>query len=637
MAGALRRAGLTAALPALVGLSTLLHWLAGRRLTGLWIMPDEAIYAERALDLWRHLALHGAGYGIVYPLVAGLPLSVGSVADGYASLKLLQALVVSLAAAPVFFYGRRWMSPPLALVAAALTLCTPVLLYSGLVMTEVVFYPLAAAALLAVARSAETATRGDQYAALAFIGAAVLTRVQAVVFLAVYACAILATHGVRRRREFAPVWIALAAAVVAALALPGLFGAYSETLHGSYPLGDGLRYAYYHLALALLMVGVAPAAAAILLAIEHRRERAVRAVTVVALATLVLVCAQVGLFSARYAPHLLGRDLAAVPAPLFAAFAMWLDRGAPRRWAIAAATTVATLAALVFAPWRDLVTETALPDSFDLALPGRAHLGSSADAIAILGALLLVAWLAVPRRAAVLVAGLVAAVLVWSSVVASNVVASRVRTAQTSEVGSPRDWIDGSRVTYVYAGGPSWSLVWQQRFWNRSVDEVVSIAPSVVPGPMRQVRAAPSRTGELPITDRHAVAPANVAFVGSTVARQSLGPNAFPLVLWRLAGTPRLSFRTTNIQPNGDMVGPGIVTAYDCRGGSLELTLLPKATSVVVVRLDGRPALRRDVAGLDSWHGTVAVPRVHRSARCVFSIEGGLLLGSTVIDFHRPG
>ena len=100
---------LPAALPAVVGLSlTVLHWAAGRRLHGLWIVPDEPIHAMPAIALWYDgplPLLHGAGagYGLLYPLVAGLPLCTGSTATGYASLKLLQALVVSLAAVPVFF------------------------------------------------------------------------------------------------------------------------------------------------------------------------------------------------------------------------------------------------------------------------------------------------------------------------------------------------------------------------------------------------------------------------------------------------------------------------------------------------------------------------------------------------------
>jgi len=87
VARTLRRTALTLALPALVGASTLLHWLAGSQITGLWIMPDEVIYADRGLGLWRHFSLpilngQGAGYSVLYPVLAGLPLALGSLARG---------------------------------------------------------------------------------------------------------------------------------------------------------------------------------------------------------------------------------------------------------------------------------------------------------------------------------------------------------------------------------------------------------------------------------------------------------------------------------------------------------------------------------------------------------------------------
>ena len=57
---------------------------------------------------------------------------------------------------PVFAYCRRLMPNTWALVAAALTAAPPLLLYSGFVMTEVLFYPLAALTLFAIARAVET-------------------------------------------------------------------------------------------------------------------------------------------------------------------------------------------------------------------------------------------------------------------------------------------------------------------------------------------------------------------------------------------------------------------------------------------------------------------------------------------------
>jgi len=74
-------------LPSLVAASTVAYGLAGRRVPGLWIMPDEAIYAERGLRLWHDGSLplfrgQGAGYGVLYPVLAGLPLAIGDLAQG---------------------------------------------------------------------------------------------------------------------------------------------------------------------------------------------------------------------------------------------------------------------------------------------------------------------------------------------------------------------------------------------------------------------------------------------------------------------------------------------------------------------------------------------------------------------------
>src|SRR6266568_2177067 len=70
------RASELAWVAALVAVSALVHWLAGRR------------------------------------------LSLGTVAQGYAALKPVQSLVMSLAAVPVFAFGRRLMPARYALLAA---------------------------------------------------------------------------------------------------------------------------------------------------------------------------------------------------------------------------------------------------------------------------------------------------------------------------------------------------------------------------------------------------------------------------------------------------------------------------------------------------------------------------------------
>ena len=243
-------------------------------------MPDEAIYADRAVSLWRHGSVavfrgSGAGYGLLYPLFAGAPLVFGSLA----TLKLLQAFVMSLAAVPVFFYGRRLMAPSYALLAAALTLASPLLLYSGLVMTEVLFYPVAALTLLAITRAVETAGVRDQAVALVMVVAAAATRTQAVVFVLVLAAAALLdsllARDRARLRSFWPTWTVFGAFVFVALATPGVFGAYAGVVNGGYPIVLSFRLTYEHLAYLALSTAVLPFAALVVLLVEDRgRDRA---------------------------------------------------------------------------------------------------------------------------------------------------------------------------------------------------------------------------------------------------------------------------------------------------------------------------------------------------------------------------
>jgi hypothetical protein len=645
VAGALRRPGV--ALAALIALSTLVYWLEGRRHSGLWIMPDEAIYGTRAEQLWQHGRLSlfggdGAGYSALYPLFAGGPLqTLGSLATGYAWLKPIQALTMSLTALPVFFFGRRLTGPWLALAAAALTLAMPLLLFSGFVMTEVLFYPLAAAALLAIARAVESAEIGDQLLALALVALAVLTRVQAVVLVPVFAAAVLVDAllaGSRPRwRRFWPLWSLLALGVVALAAAPELLGAYSTVASGGYPVGSALKYAWYHLVYVAVMTGVVPVAALVAL-LRREPDPQARALLSVTASAVPLVSVQVGVFASRYSPHLLGRDLAALPPLLFLCFALWLARGAPRPRFAASLSAVALLAAIVTVPWNDLVVN-ALPDAMGLALLLDRPLGlAPASAIAIGAVVLLIAFRFLPHRFMPPLVALVAVVLGGSTAVAANKVSDAANAAQPSFVGTPRDWIQraiGTRpVTYVYDGDTAgWPIVWQQRFWNPGIARVVAITPQSVPGPIHETVIALPFDGRVPVTTRYVVANDALTLVGEAVAHQSRGPNAFGLTLWRLDGAPRLATVKSNFQPNGDIYGQASFTAFDCAGGDLQLTLLPKSTNRLRIYLDGKPVVDTHVAGEPVWHGTINVPADHPAGACNFLIQSEDLLGSTVVQF----
>jgi Dolichyl-phosphate-mannose-protein mannosyltransferase len=621
------------ALPALVALSSLLEWLAARRISGLWIMPDEAIYGQRALAFWRTGRLSvisgaGAGYSLLYPILAGAPLSIGTPASGYAALKVVQAIVVSLTAVPVFLYARRVMADRWALVAAALSLASPIVLYAGFVMTEVLFYPLAAWALLAIARAVATESRRDQAIALALIAACVLTRTQGVVLIAVFALAVLIAR--RSLRSFAVLWAVVAAGLVIALVLPEGLGAYGPTLRARYPLGLAAGLTWDHFAFLVLSTGVVPVAALAVLQIRGMPDVEGRSLVATATAAVLLVVAQVGIFASGYAPHLLGRDLAALPPILFVVFALWLSRDGSRRLALVVAA--GTLAALAATPWSHLIVLEARPDSFGIVIFEHAHVTLVVVAAA---AVLLALFVLAPRALPVVVlAGLVA-----STAVASDRLASVVREEQVDLVGADHRWIDHAArgpVAELYDGESYWNGVWQATFWNRRVREIVALAPTRVPGPIEQRQERVGAGGRIDLRSPYVVASDPHTFIGTPVAHLAQnGLDVTGLTLWRLDPPARLSTVTHGILPNGDMTEPGRLTVYDCAGGQLQLTLLPKSTRVVTVLLDGRVASRATIGGLEYWNGTVSVPRSPTPRVCHFTIQGQTLLGSTRVAFVR--
>ena len=654
MARALRRTDVGLALVGLVALSTLIHWLIARRFTGLWILPDEAIYGQRGLDFWRHGTLSilhgdGAGYSVLYPIVAGIPLALGKLKSGYDSLKLLQAFVMSLTALPVFFYGRRLMRPGYALLAAALALASPLLLYSGLIMTEVLIYPLGALTLLTIAYAVETARLRDQLLALLLIAATVLTRVQAVVLVVILAAAVIVDSLVvrdrKRLRAFWPVWVVLVAVVTATLVSPAIFGAYAGTITGSYPLGLAAGFTLDHLSYLLLETGIAPAIALVLLIADALRRRSVdpgeRALLIVTTCAVVLVVVQVGLFASRYALHLLGRDLALLPPILFLVFALWLDRGAPRQRIVATPLILGLFVLLTLTPWHRLVAANALPDTFGIATLYSIGAQNAATAVAVAALVVLMVIAAAPTavlRLALPV--LVFALLAASTVVAARDIARRVNYDQKYLVGSPPNWVEhavGSPVAYLYDNEAYWNGVWQVRFWNQNVRQVVSLFPERVPGPLPQRVVRLDADGGLPI-DAHYIVSSDVhTFVGTPIAQiKQSGIDQAGLTLWRLDGKPRVSTIQHGIRPNGDMNWAAQITAFDCAGGRLELTLLPKKTKTLTIKLNGKVVQRVRLAGLPYWNGTVYAPPSAEPQACVFELDGQSLFGSTRIEFVRP-
>ena len=95
----------------LVTVSTLLRFWGGTLVPIPWITPDEIIYGELGRSLYHDGTFRILGrptefISLVYPALVGGPLSLGNLERGYHLLKLIQALVMSLAAVPAYLWAR---------------------------------------------------------------------------------------------------------------------------------------------------------------------------------------------------------------------------------------------------------------------------------------------------------------------------------------------------------------------------------------------------------------------------------------------------------------------------------------------------------------------------------------------------
>ena len=484
-----------ATLAGLVAVSTALRAWAGSLVPTPWILPDEVVYTELGRSLYHSGSFEILGeptrfYSLVYPALVGLPLSMSDLQLGYTLLKALQALVMSLTAIPVYLWSRTLTSRGWALAAAALTLSVPGLAYSGLVMTEVAFYPLAALAAWAIARALARPTRAAQALAAGAVLLASATRLQGVVLAAVFVtAAALKAVFERSARPAAQLWPTYGAFALAGvgwvawrLAQGGpaseLFGAYRAAGEVHYSFSDSVLYARWHFADVLLMTGVVPVLAVAVLAIRafagHERSAEARAYLAVAVSLTAWLVVEVGVFASRHVGRLAERDLLALVPVLFVGFGLWLGRGAPRPRLTSLAVALGGLALVLALPVGRLVSLAAIPDAFTLIPLYRLQVRAPAVDLQLLvdlfAAAAVAAFLLVPRRLRLGLPLVIGLFLALASISASRVVTAQATIVRKTAVGDEKRWIDpaaGGPVTYLYSGEVRWDSVWEGLFWNR--------------------------------------------------------------------------------------------------------------------------------------------------------------------------
>lgn len=653
-----------ALLAALVCASTALRFWAARGIPVPWIAPDEMIYGTLAQSLYREgqlTILDGPTpfYSFIYPALVGVFLAIGDLELGYTLTKGLQALVMSATAVPVYLWCRSLASRGWALAAAALTVAVPGLAYSGLVMTEVAFYPVMTVAAWATARALERPTAARQ----ALVGAAALvavtTRLQALVLLPVLVTAVVLKavldRDLRLPLRFWPTAAALAtlagswalSQVVRSGPWTELLGGYQAAGETSYGLGDALEYIAYHLGDLILLCGLFPACAVTVLLLDALRGRepsgAVRAYLAVAAALSAWIVVQVGTFASRHVDRLAERDLLSLAPLLFVGFAVWLHRGGPRpRFAASLVAFTAALFVLNL-PVKRLISEGALPDAFSL-VPFYRLLVSDPDVnleIVIFGGATVAAALfaLVPRRLLLALPALLIVALSAASVEAGQYVGEQARLQQLKLVGPERRWIDravNGPVAYFFDGDFYWNAVWEAVFWNRKIERVYTFKGAAVPGPLPQQRVRVLPDGRLlhangrPVEIPYIVAASAFWFVGGPVAEiQQQGIEQAGLNLWRLTPPVRLFQSTTGVRPSGEIRGGARVVAYGCGRGRWRVSITAVADvraeirqNRKLVKVRSRPPYRLlYLPSGKSWEGSIPARPAGRPGRSTCTLE----------------
>ena len=349
------------------------------RVVSPWIMVDELVYSDMARSFARtgHFLLRDthASYGFVYPLLLSpVYLLFGPVAHAYEWARVVNSLVMCSVVLPTYLLARRVVREVPALLAAALSVGLPPLVYTGTLMTENAFYPVFAWLAFALVLALERPTVRRQVVVVALCAVAFLTRAQAVALVASVLTAPLLLAWIERGRPrrlgaWKPLYGLTAAGAVVILVIElargrspsQALGGYSVTTNGgSYHVWPSIRWVLYHVAALDLSLWILPFAALIVLVANARHlDRALRIFSAAAVALTVWLVLEVGVFASAWSQRIEERNLFyTVPLFLIALFA-WIERGQPRppRAAVAAAGVAAALPAAI--PFASLINITA--------------------------------------------------------------------------------------------------------------------------------------------------------------------------------------------------------------------------------------------------------------------------------------
>ena len=618
------------AMAALVTLSSVVHAaLAWRRATPGYF-PDEYMYSE----LGRSLVESGTPLvrgesadflPLLYPLLTAPAWLWDDVEHAYRTIQAFNAVAMSLAAIPVFLLARRLrVGDGLALVAAALAVVLPDLLYSSSLLAESLAYPLALAAIAAAVAVIERPLLRLQLGFLACSGLAAFSRLQLAVLPLCYLAAIVAV-GFRERQlrtRLREQWLAVGATVAflaggLGLGLVGSLGLYGSLTAYSVEPADAAKAVGVNALVLGYAVGwaiVPGALVGLTLALVRPRGMGEFAFGVLALSFLVSLLAQaavvgdVGRVQERYAIY-------ALPL-LICLFALYAVRGWPHlRLHALLAAVAATMAAVV--PLAGYAAGGGTGQSFVLVslqelerLVGDVGLASLAFAVAaaIASAIVLVAASIRPRVGTIAALAATAAVGVGMTATAHDHYERSRSAVRAIYLPADPSWVDaaanGGPVTLLVAPNSARADLHTTLFWNRSVQRLVLLDEASGPDPFAAPPAGLDDAGHLTGTSGLVLADTHgSSLVLRDATRVAKGPTK---TLWRSHGVPQLQLLMTGRFFSGVLLGEGAVRVWPehVRGkleGWLELDLsAPRGAAALPFRLElpnGRSIEHRIRAG----------------------------------------
>jgi hypothetical protein len=661
------RSSAPAWLAGIVVASALIRIVLGRQIAAPWIFADELIYSELAKSFAAHgtFSVRGVpthGLGLVYPIVLAPAWRVSaSMPSTYAAAKAINALVMSLTAVPTYFLARHLLRPQPALITAALTVTVPSMLYTGMLMTENVFYPLFVIFVLALVRMLEQPTQRRQAVVLLAFGLSYLTRAEAIAFVPAMAIAPILLALIEQQRlrhvlrRYATLYGTLVGGLIAAFlatairsrSVSSLLGGYEAATRPAYSTHSVLHYLLYHAAELDLSLGVAPFAMLLALWFSPRQaSRPIRVFAAASLPVVVFLIVEVSSFASENSFRIEERDLFYVaPLALIALLRVAVDRdiGLRLRPVLAAALVAAGLP--FFLPFQRFLTPDAVHDSFALLpwwwLHDQGIAFDSLRWVALGFAAACAALALLPRRYSIVVPALLALYFVaTTAIVESGEHGIRIASRDAREAGignTDLDWVDravtaNASVAYVRTGFGSFYTVWENEFFNRSIGPVYNLIGSSVDA-LPETVVARRADGRL-VADGQAIraefvlADESAGVEGKEVARD---PGA-GTVLYRTGGPIVLLASVTGLYANDTASAPpwsGRIVTYTrlgCSGGTLSLDLasdpaLFQSAQTVVARTGGRLVGRVRIEPTSRPTLTIPVNPTPGTDRCIVRFE----------------